>query len=169
MKTVLAVLLAFTAPTLASAADFPLALDKNKPVASITIPDDWKPKLGERGLEGTAPDGRSFIVVKVIKADEKIVGEYNDETTSYLAEQGVTFPDTKSDADDKTTDLETRVNDLDVFTSQLDEPTTFKGMPTSVVYYAIPFGEAQTLNIITRGPKDDATLATILASVKSAK
>jgi hypothetical protein len=36
-----------------------------------------------------------------------------------------------------------------------------------VTYYAIPLGETQTLNIVTRGPSGDQKLPAIVATVKA--
>ena len=151
----------------ASAAEFPLALDGGKAAASIALPDAWKPRSGAHGVEGASPDGLLFLVAKIIKPDEQAAADYNDETTAYFEEQGVAFSDVKEDADPKTTDTDTKVNGLDIFVSRLDEPTAFKGAPTVVTYYAIPLGEAQTLNIVTRGPSGDQTLPAIVGTVKA--
>lgn len=154
-------------PIRAGAAEFPLALDGGKPAASISLPDEWKPRDGAHGVEGTSPDGLSFLVAKIIKPDEQSAGIYNDETTAYFEEQGVAFSHVKDDADPKTTDTDTKINGLDTFVSRLDEPTVFKGAPTVVTYYAIPLGETQTLNIVTRGPSGDQKLVAIVGTVKA--
>jgi hypothetical protein len=168
---VFAVLLAVNAlaPSFAWAADFRLALGSGAPVATITLPDDWKPEAGAYGVEATSPDGASFVVAKIIKPDEKSASDYNDQTTNYIQSQGVVFPEVKGDDEPKTTDTDTKINGLDAFVSRLDENTTFKGAPTTVTYYAIPFGETQTLNVITRGAKDDKTLAAIVDTIKPLK
>ena len=159
------VFFALTAP--ARAADFTLAFGTAKPLVSITIPDAWHPKLGAHGAEGTAPGGQSFLAAKIIKADEKAAADYDAETTGYPEEQGVVFPPTRSGAETKTTDFDTKINGLDAFVSRLDEPTTFKGGSTSLTYYAIPVSDTETLNIVTRGPRDDAALAGVVATIKS--
>lgn len=163
---VFAALLVLGAASAAKAAEFPLAFGEGKPVATMTVPDAWHPKLGRHGLEGAAPDGLSSVVARVIKADEKAARDYDAETTGYLEEQGVAFPPLKDGVETKTTDLDTRISDLDAFVSRVDDPTTFKGAPTTVTYYAIPVGDAQTLNIVTRGPRDDPALAAMVATVR---
>lgn len=161
---VIALLLSWTSGSLA--AEFPLGLDGAKPTASITVPDDWKPKTGAHGVEGASPDGSAFIVAKMLKAGEAPAADYNEETMGYLLEQGVTFPAVAADDDPDTTDTDTKINGLDTFVSRLDGETVFKGRPTVVTYYAIPFGDTQTLNIVTRGPSGDKTLPAIVATVK---
>ncbi len=156
-------------PCIARAADFRLALGTGTPVATITLPDDWKPQVNAYGVEATSPDGLSFIVAKIIKPDEKSASDYNDQTTNYIESQGVVFPEVKGDDEPKTTDTDTKINGLDTFVSRLDENTTFMGAPTTVTYYAIPFGETQTLNVITRGAKDDKTLVAIVGTIKPLK
>jgi hypothetical protein len=151
----------------AAAADFPLALEGQKPAASITLPDDWRPKAGAHGVEGTSPDGLSFILAKVIKPDENAAAEYNDETTAYFQEQGVVFSNAGEDAEPKTSDSDIKINGLDTFVSRLDEATAFKGAPTVVTYYATPLGETQTLNIVTRGPSGSQALPAIVATVRA--
>ena len=99
-------------------------------------------------------------------ADEKAAGDYDAETTGYLEEQGVVFAPAREGVEAKTTDSDTRINDLEAFVSRVDDPTTFRGSPTTVTYYAIPVGDAQTLNIVTRGPRDDPRLAATVATVK---
>ncbi|MGD0634847.1 MAG: hypothetical protein ABSA13_11295 [Beijerinckiaceae bacterium] len=167
MKSVCLALFILSLTVRAEAAEFPLALDGGKPAASITLPDDWKPRDGAHGVEGTSPDGLLFLVAKIIKPDEQAAANYNDETTAYFEEQGVAFSAVKEDADPKTTDTDTKINGLDTFVSRLDEATAFKGAPTVVTYYAIPLGETQTLNIVTRGPSGDQKLPAIVATVKA--
>ncbi len=162
----LAALLVLAPLSMAWAADIPLAFGDGKPAVSIVIPDDWHPKLGRRGVEGMSPDGQSFLVAKVIKGDEKAAGDYDAETAGYLEEQGVAFAPLRPGAEAKTTDSDIKINDLDAFVSRVDDPTTFKGAPTTVTYYAIPVGDAETLNIVTRGRRDDPALAAVVATVK---
>ena len=91
MKSVCLALFILSLTVRAEAAEFPLALDGGKPAASITLPDDWKPRDGAHGVEGTSPDGLLFLVAKIIKPDEQAAANYNDETTAYFEEQGVAF------------------------------------------------------------------------------
>ena len=161
-----AALCALMPPMSAVAAEFALALGTAKPLVSITIPDAWHPKIGAHGAEGTAPGGQIFVAARIIKSDEKAAGDYDAETPGYLEQQGVVFPPSQAGVDTKTTDIDMKINGLDAFISRLDEPTTFKGGPTTLTYYAVPMSETETLNIVTRGPRDDAALAAVVATIK---
>ena len=165
MKALVALLLLVPLSNV-QAAEFALALGGAKPLVSITIPDSWHPRLGRHGLEGTAPDGLAAITARIINADEQAAGDYDAETTLYLEQQGVAFAPTQEGVEAKTTDTDTKINGLDAFVSRVDDPTTFKGASTTVTYYAVPVGDSQTLNIVTRGPRDDPGLAAAVATVK---
>ncbi len=58
------------------------------PVASVTIPDDWKPEETESGIQAQSPDDAIYLSMDVAGSDniEKVI----DDNFAYLKEHGVT-------------------------------------------------------------------------------
>ena len=59
----------------------------NKPVVSITIPDDWETEEIEDGVEATSPDKNVYIAAELVKASN--VEEATKEALKYLVDNGV--------------------------------------------------------------------------------
>lgn len=113
--------------------------------ASITIPDDWKSKEIDSGVESQSGDGEVYFYVEA--TDAKGVGKQIEEAVKYLQEQGVTV-DEKS-----MKQSEGKINGMDVaevdwkgkdkegdaeISLSIVEITKEKGL--LVVYWASPEG-----------------------------
>jgi hypothetical protein len=70
----------------ASAKTFKLPDEKS--VATITIPDAWKPEEIERGVQGQTPDDALYLAVEVVDS-EKGMSALIDETFKMLGEHKV--------------------------------------------------------------------------------
>ena len=87
MKTIsLAVLFALALLTPAFAKTFKLPDEES--FASITIPDDWKSKEIDKGVESQSPDDEVYFAVEA--TDAKGIEKTIEEAVDYLKEQGVT-------------------------------------------------------------------------------
>ena len=78
------------APSLPAASH---SLPKEKPLASITLPDDWKAEVyneGE-GVEAVSPDKQVYLAIETTDADN--VEDATKEAAEYLANKGVMFDD----------------------------------------------------------------------------
>jgi len=88
-KTFLALLLALALLTPSYGKTFKIPDEES--IASITIPDDWKSKEIDSGVESQSPDDEVYFYVEATDAkgmDKSIV-----EAVEYLSEQGVTVDD----------------------------------------------------------------------------
>lgn len=87
MKRLLLALAAALLPAMAGAAT--LEFPSDAPVASITIPDSWKPTETESGIEANSPDTAIYFSVDVAtaKSSDKVISDAVD----FLAENGVTI------------------------------------------------------------------------------
>jgi hypothetical protein len=64
-----------------------------KPVASIMIPDSWKPEEIDDGVEGTSKDGETYVAAEVVAA--KDIKTAIDEGLAFFKKSGVKInPDT---------------------------------------------------------------------------
>ena len=133
-------------------------------IATITIPDDWKSKEIDSGVESQSADGEVYFYVEA--TDAKGVEKQIEEAVKYLQGQGVTV-------DEKTMkQSEGKINGMDV--AELDwkgtdkegaaeislsivEVTKDKGL--LIVYWASPEGTKKHIK----------TLGEIASSVKAAK
>ena len=107
MRMLLAIAaLAFTLPFAAAAADFKLG--DAKPLASITVPDDWSPEEFENGVQGESADGVYFFAQVVEAADGAKAVE---DALKFLEEQGVTITEVVSAPKEGETKT---VNDLEI-------------------------------------------------------
>ena len=107
MKAVatLSLLALLAAPLPAFAGTF--AIPSDEPVATVSIPDSWKPKPYEGGTQGTSPDGKVYVAIEMVKADD--VGQATEDGIKWFAKQGVEIdPSTM-----KTKDI--KINDLPAF------------------------------------------------------
>ena len=92
MRNLLAIAaLTLTLPFAASAADFQLG--EGKPLASITVPDNWSPEEFENGVQGESADGVYFFA-KVVEASDG--AKAVEDSLKFLEEQGVTITEATS-------------------------------------------------------------------------
>ena len=61
---------------------------KEDPVATITIPDEWKTEEIEDGIEATSNDGEVYLAIE--ETDSDSIKESMEEAMSYLKSKGVT-------------------------------------------------------------------------------
>ena len=80
-----AVALLLLTPAFAFAKTFPVPADD--PVATVTIPDSWEPKDYDGGVEATSADGKVYIAVEMVEADE--LKKATEEGIEFLQKQGV--------------------------------------------------------------------------------
>ena len=85
-KIALAVLLyaAVTLPLVAGTHKVP----SEDPVATVTIPDEWKTDNVEGGIEATSNDGEVYLAIE--ETDSDSIKESLDEAVKYLKSKGVT-------------------------------------------------------------------------------
>ena len=88
-KLSLAVLFAFALLTPAFAKTFKVPEEKS--FASITIPDDWKSKEIDKGVESQSADDEVYFAVEA--TDAKGMDKSIEEAVQFLMEQGVTVDD----------------------------------------------------------------------------
>jgi hypothetical protein len=72
-------------PAAAFAQTFPIPPED--PVATISIPENWGPKPYEGGVEATSPDGKVYIAVEMVEADD--VKDAVKEGIEWFDKQGV--------------------------------------------------------------------------------
>lgn len=60
---------------------------EEKPVATVSIPDDWKTNAFDDGVEATSEDGEVYLAIE--KANAKGVSDSMDEALKYLKDKGV--------------------------------------------------------------------------------
>lgn len=87
MKKLLLALTIALLPTCAFAGSFPLPAET--PVASVAIPDDWKPNVYEGGVEGNSPDGTIYIAAEVVTATD--IKSTTEEALKLFIKQGLTI------------------------------------------------------------------------------
>jgi len=96
-------------PTVAFAKTFPIPSDN--PIATISVPEGWEPKEYEAGVEATSPDGKIYLAVEEVHAND--VGSATEDGVKFFAKQGVEI-DEKSL---KTEDI--KVNGLPAFDMEM--------------------------------------------------
>ena len=90
MKTLLALItVAFLSAVAADAKTFKLPND-DFAIASIDMPDSWKPKDVETGVEGQSPDDAVYMSVVAVGSEKGMNAEI-DETFEMLKEKNVTL------------------------------------------------------------------------------
>ena len=62
-------------------------LPDENPAVGIALPDGWKPREVEHGVEATSPDGETYIALETATA--KHMEQLIDEDIDFLTEQGV--------------------------------------------------------------------------------
>lgn len=99
MRSLIAIaLIAFALPAAAFAGEFKLGTEK--PLATITMPEDWETNEFDNGVEGTSPDGLYVAAEVVQAADAKGATE---EALKYLISQGVTIGEVTAESKDTDT------------------------------------------------------------------
>lgn len=92
MKTWL-LALAFSALATVSARAADLTFPSDDPVATISVPDSWKPEETETGMQAMSPDDAISIYIDV--ADATTSDKVIDDAVAFLEKNGVTIADTK--------------------------------------------------------------------------
>jgi hypothetical protein len=93
------------APSLAIAGTFPIPAEN--PIATVSIPDSWKPNAYDVGVEGTSADGALYVAFESVDAAD--VKTATEEGLKYYVKNGV-----ETDlASMKTKDI--KINNLDAF------------------------------------------------------
>ena len=105
--------------SLASAKTYPIPGDD--PIGTVSIPDGWEANTYDGGVEGTSPDGKIYVAVESLEADD-VKGALTD-GFKFFEKQGLTIDEAK----DATKD--TKLNDMDAL--DIDIPATDKNGPTS--------------------------------------
>ena len=150
-------------PAAVFAKTFPIPSDN--PIATISVPEAWEPKEYEGGVEATSPDGKVYLAVEEVSAND--VGGAAEDGVKWFAKQGV-------DIDDKSLKTEEiKVNGLPAFDMEMtgkdkDGPTevgkTLIGTNTSgkfLLFYYWGSKEGQDAN--------QAEIKTITGSLQATK
>lgn len=164
MKKIIALaLLALTSPLTAHAAT--LTFPGDKPVASITIPDSWKPEETDGGVQGTSADSAVYLSAEVAsdKSMEKVVTGAID----FLAKNKVTI--------DPSTQKETPATDVNgMQMATLEWDGNDEDGPVSVGLLIVQVSADNALVVTYWGDKGeedkhDAEVKAIVASIKPAE
>ncbi len=164
MKKIIALaLLALTSPLAAHAAT--LTFPGDKPVASITIPDSWKPEETDNGVQGTSEDSAVYLSAEVAsgKSMEKVVTGAID----FLAKNKITIdPSTQKETPT------TEVNGLQMATLEWDGKD--EDGPVSIGLLIVQVSADNALVVTYWGnkgdeDKHDAEVKAIVASIKPVK
>jgi hypothetical protein len=133
-------------------------------IASITIPDDWKSKEIDSGVESQSADGEVYFYVEA--TDAKGIDKSIVEAVEYLSGQGVTV-------DDKTMkQSEGKLNGMDVI--EVDWKGSDKEGPAEISLSVVAVGADKALLVVywatPEGTKKHIkTLGEIANSVKAIK
>jgi hypothetical protein len=115
----LAVLGVFACVSFASAKTYPIPGDD--PIGTVSIPDAWSVDTYEGGVEGTSPDGKIYVAVEEVDADD-VKGALTD-GLKFFKDQGLEIDEAKI------TTKDTKLNGMDAL--DIDLPATDKNGPTS--------------------------------------
>jgi hypothetical protein len=159
-KTIALALLVLASPLAAHAAT--LKFPSDKPVASITIPDSWKPEETESGVEGTSADSAVYLSADV--ATSTSMKQVVDDALQFLSKNGVTI-DTSTQKDTPETD----VNGLKMTSLEWDGKD--EDGPVSVGLLFVQTSADNALVVTYWGSKGDedkhdAEVKAIVASIK---
>ena len=83
-------------PAMARSYDLP---DEN-PAVKVTLPDAWKPREVEHGVEATSPDGETYVALETATA--KHMETLIDEDIKFLTDQGITIDKASQQTHDST-------------------------------------------------------------------
>jgi hypothetical protein len=162
-KLIVAALVATAFPLFAHAAT--LKFPSDKPIASITIPDSWKPEETETGVEGTSSDSAVYLSADV--ADNKSMDKVVTDAIDFLTKNGVTI--------DPSTQKETPVTEVNgMQMTTLDWDGKDEDGPVSVGLLFVQTSSDNALVVTywgTKGEEDkhDAEVQAIFASIKPVK
>ncbi|MGG6893703.1 histidine kinase [Rhizobium sp. BR 315] len=162
-KIIVLALLAFTSPLAVHAATF--KFPEEKPVASITIPDSWKPEETDSGVQGTSDDSAVYLSADV--ANNKSIDKVVTDAIDFLAKNKVTIdPSTKKETPT------TEVNGLQMGTLEWDGKD--EDGPISVGLLIVQVSADNALVVTYWGDKGkedkhDAEVKAIVASIKPVK
>jgi hypothetical protein len=70
----------------------------DEPVATITVPDDWKTDEIDGGIEATSSDGEVYLAIEATDSDS--IKESVSEAVKYLKRKGVTVTDSSMKQED---------------------------------------------------------------------
>lgn len=122
-----------------------MSFPSDDPVATITIPDSWKPKETDTGIDATSPDNAIYLSLDIASADEteKVVKDAAD----YLQKKGVTV--------DKTTTKQTTdtLNGMPVAVFDMDGKD--EDGPVSISIAAVGVNDKTNLVLTYWGTKGD--------------
>ena len=76
-------------PAAVFAKTFPIPSEN--PIATISVPEGWESNEYEGGLEATSPDGKVYMAVEQVRAND--VGSATEEGVKFFAKQGVEIDD----------------------------------------------------------------------------
>lgn len=162
MKKIIAfALLALTSPIAAHAAT--LTFPGDKPVASITIPDSWKPEETEGGgVQGTSDDSAVYLSAEV--ASDKSIDKVVSSAIDFLAKNKIAI-DTSTQKETPTTD----VNGLQMATLEWDGKD--EDGPVSIGLLIVQVNADNALVVTYWGDKGeedkhDAEVKAIVTSIK---
>jgi hypothetical protein len=161
-KLIIAAAFAAFLPVMAQAAT--LEFPSDEPIASVTIPDAWKPKETTSGIDATSDDSAVYLSIDV--ADEATSDKIIDEAFAFLQKNGVTI-------DEKTQkESEAEINGMKMKTFDWDGSD--KEGPVSIGVAVLSPTEGKLLLITywgTKGKQDahDDELVAILNSLKPAE
>jgi len=93
--------------TAASAEAKTFAVPDDDPIATVTIPDAWGPNPYDGGVEGTSADGKVYVAVEEVKADD--VKSAIEEGFKFFIKQGVEVDASTQKSQD------IKINGLDAF------------------------------------------------------
>jgi hypothetical protein len=141
-----------------------LQIPSNRPVISVTVPDDWDTNETDTGTEINSADGSVYLAIDI--ASPKKTGDMIDGAAKFLDTQGVTI-------DEKTQKYtEDKLNGKDII--YIEWAGKDKDGPASVGLAALVLNE-KTVAVLTywgtpgEEEKNSATVGKILASIKSAE
>ena len=162
MKKIIALaLLVLASPLAAHAAT--LKFPSEKPVASITIPDSWKPEETESGVQGTSADSAIYLSADV--ASSKSMDKVVTDAVDFLAKNKITV--------DPSTRKETPVTDVNgMQMTTLEWDGNDEDGPVSVGLLFVQTSGDNALVVTywgTKGEEDKhgAEVQAIIASIKS--
>lgn len=159
-KIIALALLVFASPLAAHAAT--LKFPSEKPVASITIPDSWKPEETESGVQGTSADSAVYLSADV--ASSKSMDKVVTDAIDFLAKNKITV--------DPSTRKETPVTDVNgMQMTSLEWDGNDEDGPVSVGLLFVQTSGDNALVVTywgTKGEEDkhDAEVQAIVASIK---
>jgi hypothetical protein len=133
-----------------------------KPFASVSIPDEWKPEAYDNGVEATSDDGGIYIAIESVTG--KSLDESIDEAVKFLEKQGVKVDEKSAET------KESKLKDMDVVYTKwsgkdedgpchvtLSIVAIAKGKGLLVIYWASPEAE--------KGEENNKTLDEIVDSI----